>query len=173
MVEKEQIPWTISDKKKFCEKAATNITRIEPQTLPPASAAAKYHSFRVFYQIVQWKGSPVELLPEEWGWIVTEDGIHPTPTDIAAAPDSLLKVIRCSCKTDCKSQRCSCRKHDLKCTLACTHCCGTDCQNASLTPLQEDEPYEDDPLEVWIFSWCKTLLLFDTPWIVIKLFFFP
>ena len=134
--------------KKFCEKAAINITRIEPQTLPPTSAAAKYHSFRVFYQIVQWKGSPVELLPEEWGWIVTEDGIHPTPTDIAAAPDSLLKVIRCSCKTDCKSQRCSCRKHDLKCTLACTHCCGTDCQNASLTPLQEDEPYEDDPLEV-------------------------
>ena len=134
--------------KKFCEKAATNITRIEPQTLPPTSAAAKYHSFRVFYQIVQWKGSPVELLPEEWGWIVTENGIHPTPTDIAAAPDSLLKVIRCSCKTDCKSQRCSCRKHDLKCTLACTHCCGTDCQNASLTPLQEDEPDEDDPLEV-------------------------
>ena len=51
--------------KKFCGKAATCSVRIEPQSLPPASAAAKYHSFRVFYQMMQWKGCPVNMLPQE------------------------------------------------------------------------------------------------------------
>ena len=51
--------------KKFCEKAATCSVRIEPQSLPPASAAAKYYSFRVFYQMMQWKGCPVNMLPQE------------------------------------------------------------------------------------------------------------
>ena len=35
----------------FCEIVALNITFVHPQTLPPTSAAAKYHSFRVYLQI--------------------------------------------------------------------------------------------------------------------------
>ena len=31
--------------KKFCEKVASNVASIEPQTLPPNSAAMKYHSY--------------------------------------------------------------------------------------------------------------------------------
>ena len=31
--------------KKFCEKVASNVASIEPQTLPPTSAAMKYHSY--------------------------------------------------------------------------------------------------------------------------------
>ena len=30
--------------KRFCEKVATNTSYVKPQTLPPTSAAAKYHS---------------------------------------------------------------------------------------------------------------------------------
>jgi len=33
--------------KRFCEKIATNTSRIHPQTLSPTSAAAKYHSLQV------------------------------------------------------------------------------------------------------------------------------
>ena len=32
--------------KKFCEKVASNVASIEPQTLPPTSAAMKYLSYR-------------------------------------------------------------------------------------------------------------------------------
>ena len=28
----------------------------DPQTLPPAVAAAEYHNLRVYYQIMDWKG---------------------------------------------------------------------------------------------------------------------
>ena len=37
--------------KRFYEKVATNVYHIHPQTLPPTSAAAKYHSLRVYFQI--------------------------------------------------------------------------------------------------------------------------
>ena len=40
--------------KKFCEKVASNVASIEPQALPPTSAAMKYHSYRVYYQICVW-----------------------------------------------------------------------------------------------------------------------
>ena len=33
---------------KFCDKEATNKVHIRPQTLPPTSAAARYHSMRVY-----------------------------------------------------------------------------------------------------------------------------
>ena len=33
--------------RRYCEKVATNTSRIQPQSLPPTSAAAMYHSLRV------------------------------------------------------------------------------------------------------------------------------
>ena len=54
--------------KSFCEKVATSKSHIQPQTLPPTSAAAKFHSLRVYYQILQCKGTGDRFLPEEWGW---------------------------------------------------------------------------------------------------------
>ena len=41
--------------KKFCEKVTSSSCHIQPQALPPTSAAAKYHSLRVHYQVQQWK----------------------------------------------------------------------------------------------------------------------
>ena len=54
--------------KRFCEKAAPKTSHIKPQSLPPTSAAAKYHSFRVYLQVQEWKGSAAELHPRDWGW---------------------------------------------------------------------------------------------------------
>ena len=42
--------------KRFCENIATNTSCIHPQTLPPTSAAAKYHSLRVYFQILGHSG---------------------------------------------------------------------------------------------------------------------
>lgn len=39
----------------FYEKVSTNTSCIHPQTLPPTSAAAKYHSLWVYFQILEWK----------------------------------------------------------------------------------------------------------------------
>ncbi|KAG1667944.1 Ribosome biogenesis protein WDR12 [Nymphon striatum] len=42
--------------KRFCQKVASNTSHVQPQSLPPTSAAAKHHSLRVYYQVQQWKG---------------------------------------------------------------------------------------------------------------------
>ena len=130
--------------KKFCEKVASNVASIEPQTLPPTSAAMKYHSYRVYYQICVWNEWDSEMLPEDWGWRINEEGFVPVATDLPVAPENLLKVVRCSCKTDCNSLRCSCRKHNLKCTIACTHCRGSDCRNVIDAGVSIDDDTDEE-----------------------------
>ncbi|KAL8562657.1 hypothetical protein ACOMHN_011228 [Nucella lapillus] len=71
-----------------------------------------------------------QLNAEDWGWEVTGGMLLPILTDIAAASENLLNDIRCNCKTDCQSARCSCRKHGLVCTSACGECRGESCANA-------------------------------------------
>ena len=114
--------------KRFCEKVATSVSHVHPQTLPPSSAAAKYHSFRVYLQVQQWKG--FDLDPLEWGWEKRDGGLMPVHTDLPPAPDELLKIIRCNCHTDCSTLRCTCRKHNVKCSPACGNCMGSGCTNA-------------------------------------------
>ena len=91
--------------KRFCEKVFTSLAHIQLRVLPPTVAASKFHSFRVFNQICQWKGSI--MLPNEWGWKETDMGWSPISTDVPPAREELLKVIRCNCNTDSSSQRCS------------------------------------------------------------------
>ena len=68
--------------KKVCEKVASNVASIEPQTLPPTSAAMKYHSYRVYYQICVWKEWDSEMQPESWGWRIERWGKgHPETVD--------------------------------------------------------------------------------------------
>ena len=67
----------------------------------------------------------------------------PVHTDLPPAPDELLRVIRCNCQSDCSSLRCTCRKHNVKCSLACGNCRGSGCMNSDqVTP--EEELDEDD-----------------------------
>jgi len=97
--------------KLFCEKVATNVTFIHPQTLPPTSAAAKYHSCRVYLQIQEWRGHGNKFQPLEWGWKECDGTLMPLLTDLPPAPDDLLKMIRCNCQTDCSTMRCMCKKY--------------------------------------------------------------
>ena len=53
--------------KRFCEKVASKTSHVKPQSLPPTSAAANYHSLRVYLQVQEWKGSGAELHPIETG----------------------------------------------------------------------------------------------------------
>ena len=80
------------------------------------------HGLRVHLQIITWKvlkNTEIELMPDEWGWYWKGNQLFPIMTDLDVAPESLLKVIRCRCKStsqnQCGTNLCSCRKHGLKC----------------------------------------------------------
>ena len=64
-------------------------------------------------------------------------------SDINAAPENLLKFVRCKCKLSsknpCGTSMCSCRKHGLKCVTACEDCRGENCNNAEeILDVEED-----------------------------------
>ena len=90
------------------------------------------HGLRVHYQVIEWKmldGSLV-LDPREWGWKKDGDHLVPIPTTKEVAPENLLMVIRCKCKSKkntCGTNLCTCRKHGIKCLPACGGCHGEDC----------------------------------------------
>lgn len=121
---------------RFCQKVASRTAFVPPESLPPTSAAAKFHSLRVYHQVQQWKG--VVLHPEDWGWRLRDGKFQAVLTDIPPAHESIMELIRCNCKTDCKTQRCTCRKNGLDCSSACGVCQGQSCQNASYPDLDID-----------------------------------
>lgn len=124
--------------RRFCEKVSKSASHVEPQTLPPTSAAAKYHSLRVFYQVVEWRGANSEMKPEDWGWHITDGKFFPTQTDQPPAPSKLLDVICCNCKKDCNTRRCTCRKYGMPCSAACGECHGISCTNCQKPDFTED-----------------------------------
>jgi hypothetical protein len=111
---------------------------ILPEKLPPTERAAHFHGFRVHLQVIEWKmlDENYNLNPTEWGWKSVDGFLAPIPTDKEIAPPDLLKVIRCNCKTSSKNQcgtkTCMCRKHGIKCMLACGGCHGEDCNNKAV-----------------------------------------
>ena len=63
-------------------------------------------------------------------------------TDKDPAPQTLLNVIRCSCKVEsrncCGTGLCSCKKNGLSCVAACANCHGEECNNVdSMKEMQE------------------------------------
>jgi len=113
------------------------IQAVQAQSLPPASAAAKFHNLRVYYQVQDWKGN-TSLLPEDWGWKLQGGQLLPVLTDLKPAPPVLLNIIRCKCKTDCSTSSCSCRKHGLECSSACSGCHGILCSNSNIEEVYDD-----------------------------------
>ena len=66
----------------------------------------------------------------------SEKRLIPITTDLMAAPDDLLRIIRCNCQTDCGTMRCTCRKHAIRCSIVCGNCKGSGCMNS---PPNEDD----------------------------------
>ena len=102
---------------------------LDPSILPPSPRAAYYHGLRVYHQTMVWvQLSATDLNPLKSGWSL-KNILEPIKTDLAPAPDHILKVIRCSCKSGCSSNRCFCKRNGLQCTLSCTECNGITCKN--------------------------------------------
>ncbi|KAJ8888080.1 hypothetical protein PR048_007567, partial [Dryococelus australis] len=79
-------------------------------SLQTLQSAGKCHSFRTYYQSSVWKSKETLLTPTEW------------VSDIPQAAEWLLKVIHCSCKTQCATMRCGCKQNGLPCSASCGVC---------------------------------------------------
>ena len=125
-------------KEKFCDRTALSKMYVSTSAMPPTVSAAKQHSLRVHLQIMAWLG--LSLDPKKWGWELKGSKYYPKYTENQPAPDNLLKVVRCGCKGDCSSLRCSCKRNGLDCSSACKECKGISCRNVSLV---EDDDLDD------------------------------
>ena len=122
--------------RKFVTKTSTLDKHVQVCSLPPTSAAAKYHTYRVYHQVQQWVGNT--LLAQDWGWKLDDNMLIPMKTTLAPAPDELLNIIRCNCKSNCDSKRCSCRKHGIPCSMSCGQCRGTSCSNSEQVETEQE-----------------------------------
>jgi len=115
-------------------------------SLPPTIAAFKLHCQRAHFQTALWKAagmsSPPNLDPLQHGWEMNGSELRPvfTPPGQLAAPDEVLNLIRCGCKTGCKTALCSCVKFTLTCSEFCKCMGQATCQN----PIKAATPDSDD-----------------------------
>jgi hypothetical protein len=128
----------------FVEKVSSAKSFVKPERLPPTQSANKYHSLRSYYQIRVWQGTAENLKVTDWGWTTRDGQLAPVSMDLAPAPESLLKTMRCNCTTGCSNNRCGCRKNGFPCNQACGICQETQCENVlSINSQDSDEDVSD------------------------------
>ena len=94
----------------------------ESEKLPLSLGALKQHILRAHVQARVWGQAAVpqqELLdPMENGYHRdSDDGqLQPATTDVPPAPEPIVEMVRCQCKGNCSSNRCSCKSKNLPCT---------------------------------------------------------
>ncbi|CAC5426498.1 unnamed protein product [Mytilus coruscus] len=123
--------------RKFAARVLTNKTCVQIHTLPPTSNAASFHSQGAYFQMKMWMDKD-NLNPFQWGWKVANRKLVPVKCTIDAAPSKLLNIIRCNCRTNYDTKRCTCTKNGLECSLACGECKGTGCTNSNKTVDMDD-----------------------------------
>ena len=113
----------------------------ESEKLPPTMGALKQHILRTHVQARVWGQAAhpkqVPLDPLQNGYHKDDDDgqLNPTTTDVPPAPKAITEMVRCQCKGNCTSNRCSCESNNLPCTDLCM--CNTHCEN------EEDTYYEN------------------------------
>lgn len=114
-------------------RASLSSSGFKLESIPPTSAAAKFHSYRTYHAVQQWQGN--ELPPCEWGWEYREGKLVPIYTDRPVAPEKVLKMVSCGCKVGC-GKSCGCYKARMECTIMCTGCSGYNCKNSHVLDVQ-------------------------------------
>ena len=57
------------------------------------------------------------------------------------APNEMLELTMCGCKSNCSTHRCKCRRYRMMCTDACK--CN-DCENTHINHVDEETDLSDD-----------------------------
>ena len=98
-------------------------TQQNPNALPPTRDALYQHINRSNLQSLIFKKAniPQPILPDptECGYEMSDAGLKPILMTKDPIPNSALKIISCNCTTNCKTNRCGCRKLGLSCNLHC------------------------------------------------------
>ena len=110
----------------FNAKVIKGCAAIDSTSLPPTSAAAYEHSLKVYHQVQAWLEQ--DLDPTKWGWKIKEGCHVPVTSQLPAAPDEILEIIHCDCKTGCKQHQYSCVRHGIMCGPGCVNCTDN-CEN--------------------------------------------
>ena len=99
--------------------------------LPPAIGALAQTIKRTWYaeKVIAQCDILTQVLPNLnfAGWKSVDGNFEPITSEDPIAPDSVIELVRCGCKTGCKLSRCSCRKNDICCTDLCA--CFDFCEN--------------------------------------------
>ena len=135
-------------------EAVATCAVLERETLPLSERAMYFHSLRVYLEVCQWKYLNLHSLkPEKWGWTFAGKVLKPIKTDMQPAPESVWKFVRWkytpTSKNVCCTNLYSCRKHGLKCMVACGECRGESCRN-SVDIIEKD--YDEDMFERNLFG---------------------
>ena len=84
---------------------ANGTVCVNPQSLPPTHNACKYHSLRVYFKILEWKSKSESVNGEEYGWVLRKGILESVKTDLDAASRNMLTMIRCGCRSGCKTSQ--------------------------------------------------------------------
>ena len=125
------------------KKVVSATTFVSPERLPPTASATKFHCLRTYLQVMVWMDSDEGMNPVNWGWSVEGDELVPIMMDKSPAPQHLLKVIHCSCKSGCRTLRCNCRKYGFPCTAACGLCQTDYCDNVTSHHVAEEDDEDE------------------------------
>ena len=90
---------------------------------PPTLAAVNEKVSRAHYITLEWKSahinSPSLPDPNDYGWLFHEKDqvLEPAMTSLALAPESIIHLTVCNCKTNCSTNWFRCRKSGLNCSV--------------------------------------------------------
>ena len=120
------------------------------KSLPPCKDALLQHIKRCSYQAAIHHRATQQIIdapsPNGYGWSVKDGAIEVVWKTKDAAPESLLKVVKCGCKTTkCIKGGCSCLTNKLSCTDMCK--C-MDCKNGK----DDNDEGRDDSSQIVTFD---------------------
>ncbi|CAC5380091.1 unnamed protein product [Mytilus coruscus] len=95
-------------------------------------------SLRAYFKVQTWIGGE-EIDPCDFGWLIVNGKLMPIKTTKQPAPQRLLSIIRCNCKTNCDNRRYTCRN------ISCGECRGQSCMNSRHVDINKeaDELFSD------------------------------
>ena len=95
---------------------------------------------RVYHQVQEWIGNWHD--PFDFGWKRIDSLLFPITSDLSFAPDHIKQEMKCQCKSDCKTNKCCCKKFSLLCTEYCK--CNEDCINVPQVDEHTNEFLDHD-----------------------------
>ena len=116
---------------------------VEGENLPPTFGSLYYHILRANYVTMIWKNADVSHprlpSPNECGWTFDDGTQQFTPALCLhqPAPDAVLELVRCYCKTGC-GEKCGCSRNNNPCTEMCS-CLLQNCANKPRETVEHEE----------------------------------